>query len=161
MYEEFLIRGPDIILAGWRWLYEPQVGVSTPCGAVSTRWTAVSYPFRRCRGTKHDSSRSLRWFSLQCVRIDSCADALILLLLYIAVHQQIEPQRSGVFFRCTPLHVLWMIPGTVYRYTCQITWCQVLAQVEGTGTELRGTAVSKIYSSDAEGRSHSLMSSQS
>ena len=41
MYEEFLIRGPDIILAGWRWLYEPQVGVFTPGGAVHTRRTTV------------------------------------------------------------------------------------------------------------------------
>ena len=36
--EVFLIRGSDnIILPGWRWLYECQVGGSTPWGAVSTR----------------------------------------------------------------------------------------------------------------------------
>ena len=48
MYGRISIRGWDIIFAGWRWLYEPQlgvkqaasgVGVPTPCGAVSTRGT--------------------------------------------------------------------------------------------------------------------------
>ena len=34
--EGLLIRGWHIILPGCRWRYEPQVGVSTPCGAVST-----------------------------------------------------------------------------------------------------------------------------
>ena len=31
-------------VAGWRWLYEHQVGVSTPSGAVSTRETTVFVP---------------------------------------------------------------------------------------------------------------------
>ena len=31
------MRGWDLSLPGWRWLYEPQFGVSTPCGAVSTQ----------------------------------------------------------------------------------------------------------------------------
>ena len=35
--QAFLIRGKEFILTGWRWLYEPQVGVSTPWEAVSTR----------------------------------------------------------------------------------------------------------------------------
>ena len=35
--EEFLIRGCDVIVTGWLWLYEYQVGVYTPWGAVSTR----------------------------------------------------------------------------------------------------------------------------
>ena len=48
--ERFLIRGLHIILPGLRWLYEPQVGVqqaasgvgvSTQCGAVSTRETII------------------------------------------------------------------------------------------------------------------------
>ena len=30
--EEFLIRGWVLIVPGWRWLYENQVGVSTPWG---------------------------------------------------------------------------------------------------------------------------------
>ena len=30
------MRGWDLILAGRRWLYEPHIGVSTSCGAVST-----------------------------------------------------------------------------------------------------------------------------
>ena len=34
--ESFLIRGWDLILPGRRWLYEPQIGVSLPCGAVPT-----------------------------------------------------------------------------------------------------------------------------
>ena len=41
---EFTIRGWDVILPGWRWLYEPRVGVSTPCGAVSTRGYNVFTP---------------------------------------------------------------------------------------------------------------------
>ena len=40
----FMIRGRDLILPGWRWLYEPQVGVSTPFEAVSTRGTNVFIP---------------------------------------------------------------------------------------------------------------------
>ena len=40
----FLIRGWDPILPGWRWPYKPQVGVSTPCRAVSTRETTVFHP---------------------------------------------------------------------------------------------------------------------
>ena len=40
----FLIRVWDLILPGWRWLYEPQVGVSTPRGTVSTRGTTMSSP---------------------------------------------------------------------------------------------------------------------
>ena len=31
------ISDPRIILPEWRWLYRPQVGVSTPCWVVSTR----------------------------------------------------------------------------------------------------------------------------
>ena len=31
-------------LPGWRWLHEPQVGVSTPCGAVSTTGATVFVP---------------------------------------------------------------------------------------------------------------------
>ena len=56
--ERFRIRGLDLILSGWRWLYEsepinnkpvgigfPQhVGVFTPYGAVSTRETTVFVP---------------------------------------------------------------------------------------------------------------------
>ena len=52
--ERFLIRGWDPVLPGWRWLHEPQpisyfvsasgVGVSTPCGAVSTGGTIVFVP---------------------------------------------------------------------------------------------------------------------
>ena len=42
--EGFLLRGWDFILPGWRWLYEPQIGISTPCGAASTRGTAVFVP---------------------------------------------------------------------------------------------------------------------
>ena len=36
----FLFSGTIIvglIFLGWRWLYESYVGVSTPCGALSTR----------------------------------------------------------------------------------------------------------------------------
>ena len=40
----FLIQGWDLILTGWRWLHEPQVGVCTLCGAVSTRETTVLVP---------------------------------------------------------------------------------------------------------------------
>ena len=36
-----LIRGWDLSLPGWRWLYEPPVGVSAPCGAVLTWGAAV------------------------------------------------------------------------------------------------------------------------
>ena len=32
--EGFLICGWDLILHGRRWLYEPNIGVSKPCGAV-------------------------------------------------------------------------------------------------------------------------------
>ena len=42
--EGFLIGVWNLILTEWRWLYEPQVGVSTPCGAVSTRGNTVSVP---------------------------------------------------------------------------------------------------------------------
>ena len=35
--EGFMIRGWHRILPGWRWLYKPRVGVSTPCGALSIR----------------------------------------------------------------------------------------------------------------------------
>ena len=42
--EGFLIRGWDLILTGWRCLYEPQLGVSTPSGAVSTMGTSVFIP---------------------------------------------------------------------------------------------------------------------
>ena len=42
--EGFLIRGRDVILPGWRWLNELLVGVSIPCRAVSTRWTAAFVP---------------------------------------------------------------------------------------------------------------------
>ena len=38
--EGFLIRW-DLILSGWRWLQEHQVGVYTTCGAVSTLGTTV------------------------------------------------------------------------------------------------------------------------
>ena len=40
----FLIRGWDLIPPGWRWLYEPQVGVYTPCGAVLIRRAKVFVP---------------------------------------------------------------------------------------------------------------------
>ena len=30
--EAFVMRGLDFILPGWPWLYESQIGVSTPCG---------------------------------------------------------------------------------------------------------------------------------
>ena len=41
--EGFMIRVWDLtgILPGWCWLYEPQVGVSTTCGAVSTLGTTA------------------------------------------------------------------------------------------------------------------------
>ena len=39
-----MIQGWDLILTGWRWLHEPQVEVSTPWGAVSTRGTTVFVP---------------------------------------------------------------------------------------------------------------------
>ena len=39
--EGILIRVLELLFLGWRWLYEPQVGFSTPCGAVSTRGIAV------------------------------------------------------------------------------------------------------------------------
>ena len=39
--EGFLVRGCELILPGWRWLYESQVAVFTPFGAVLTRGTAV------------------------------------------------------------------------------------------------------------------------
>ena len=42
--EGFPIRELDPILPGWRWLYEPRVIVSTPCGAVSTRGVTVVVP---------------------------------------------------------------------------------------------------------------------
>ena len=42
--EEFTIRGWVLILPGCHWLYEPQVGVSTPWGTVSTRETTVFDP---------------------------------------------------------------------------------------------------------------------
>ena len=42
--EGFIIRGWDLILPGWRCVYEPQVGVATPCGAVSSRGTIVFVP---------------------------------------------------------------------------------------------------------------------
>ena len=32
----------------WHWVYEPQVGVSTPCGAVSTRETTIFVPGLFC-----------------------------------------------------------------------------------------------------------------
>ena len=41
---EFMIREWDVILPGWRWLCEPRVVVSTPCGAASTRGTTVFVP---------------------------------------------------------------------------------------------------------------------
>ena len=40
--EGFLIQGRDLILTGWRWLHEPQVGVSTPWGALSTGGVTLS-----------------------------------------------------------------------------------------------------------------------
>ena len=39
--EGFLIRAWELILRGWRWLYEPRVEVSTSCVAVSTRGATV------------------------------------------------------------------------------------------------------------------------
>ena len=42
--EILLIEGWDLIHPGWRWLCQPRVGVSTPCGAVSTRGTIVFLP---------------------------------------------------------------------------------------------------------------------
>ena len=39
-----MIRGWDLILTGWRWLHELQVGVSTPSGAVSVRGVIVFVP---------------------------------------------------------------------------------------------------------------------
>ena len=42
--ERFMIRGWDIILPGWPRIYEPQVGVSTPCRVVSTWGITVSVP---------------------------------------------------------------------------------------------------------------------
>ena len=39
--EGFPIRGWDHNPRAGRWLYEPQVGVSTPCGAVLTRGTTM------------------------------------------------------------------------------------------------------------------------
>ena len=39
--EGFLIWEWGLIFPGWRWLYEPQVGVSTPSGAVLTREVSV------------------------------------------------------------------------------------------------------------------------
>ena len=39
-----MIRGWDLIFTGWRWPYEPQAGVSTSSGAVSTRGTTVFIP---------------------------------------------------------------------------------------------------------------------
>ena len=40
----FLIGGWNLILPGWRWLYEPWVEVSALCGAVSTRGITVFAP---------------------------------------------------------------------------------------------------------------------
>ena len=40
----FLIRGWDLVLLGWRWLYEPQIGGSTPCRALSTQGGTVFVP---------------------------------------------------------------------------------------------------------------------
>ena len=42
--EAFLVWGWDIIIPWWRWIYEYQVEVSTPWGAVSTRETTVFVP---------------------------------------------------------------------------------------------------------------------
>ena len=39
--EGFLIWEWGLIFPGWRWLYEPQVGVSTPSGAVLTQEISV------------------------------------------------------------------------------------------------------------------------
>ena len=38
------MRGWDFILPGWCWLYEYQIGDSTPCGEVSTLGTIVFVP---------------------------------------------------------------------------------------------------------------------
>ena len=40
----FMIVGWDLILSGWSWPYQPQVGVSKPCLTVSTRDTTVFVP---------------------------------------------------------------------------------------------------------------------
>ena len=49
--EGFPIRAWDLILPGLRWSYEPQVGVTTPCGAVSTPGTTAFVPVCwNCRG---------------------------------------------------------------------------------------------------------------
>ena len=40
----FMVQGWDLILPGWRWLHEPQVGVSASCVAVSTRGATVFVP---------------------------------------------------------------------------------------------------------------------
>ena len=42
--EGFMMRVWAPILPGWRRLYEPQVGVSTPCRTASTSWTTVFIP---------------------------------------------------------------------------------------------------------------------
>ena len=41
---KFLMWEWDLILPGWRWFYKPRVGVSKPCGAVSTRGITVFVP---------------------------------------------------------------------------------------------------------------------
>ena len=42
--EGFMIRDRHLILPGWRWLSEPEVGVATPRGAEPARRTAVLVP---------------------------------------------------------------------------------------------------------------------
>ena len=44
MYRRILIRGWDLILPLWHWLYESQVEVSTACGATSTQGTTMFVP---------------------------------------------------------------------------------------------------------------------
>ena len=39
-----MIRGWDLILTWWRWLHDPQVGVSTPWGVVWAREITVFVP---------------------------------------------------------------------------------------------------------------------
>ena len=39
-----MMRGYELLLPGWCLLYEPQVGVSTTCGEISTRGTTVFRP---------------------------------------------------------------------------------------------------------------------
>ena len=56
------MRGWDLILPGWRWLYEPQFGVYTPWGAVSTGGLPFSFPV--CWGCRRMEGILIRGWDL-------------------------------------------------------------------------------------------------